>query len=291
MHTYDEVLKLETVDSNLINELYTQGYLDISTLNLETEVSFQPHDKIVITNTLNPSSSALGIVNHNKTSIELVHVKSPVFGVKARNKEQTFLLKLLQDNDIKLQLILGNAGTGKTMITCASALYQVLERKAYKKIVFTKPMYQVGDGKGLGAVPGSIAEKYQPYLINFEHIIKELNVENSFYELLIERGVIEYVPIQLMRGASFKEALIIADEVQSLSLHEMRTLCTRIGEGSKLILMGDLNQRDTKLSINETGLYRLVTSNQIKESKLCSTVQLVKNERSELSSLLDTVLS
>ena len=93
-----------------------------------------------------------------------------------------------------------------------------------------------------------------------------------------------------MRGASFNNTLIIADEVQSLDVHEMKTICTRIGENSKIILLGDLGQIDSNLSIEETGLYKLIQSELIQESPLCSSLELIKGERSAISELLSKAL-
>lgn len=279
---YDRITKLEHVPLDAINELHKQGRIPVASV---TQHSFSPHEKLIITNCVSSSASALGIISQSREYIKVV--KEPcAWGVTARNKEQHFLLKLLEDNSIRFQMVLGRAGTGKTMLTYASALEQAFIKKNYERLVLTKPTYEVGAGGGLGAVPGDINEKFAPFLINFEHIAKELNA-HKFYQA---QQQIEHLPIQRMRGASFVNTLVIADEVQSLDTHEMRTLCTRIGKGSKLIVMGDLEQRDRRIKKENTGLYKLATSERIKESSLCAVVELVKNERSEISSLLDEVL-
>jgi len=281
--TYDCITRLQNVTLDAINDLYTHGRVPIN--DVDQEYAFTPHEKLILTNCVNSSTSALGIVNQSTEYIKVVKEPS-AWGVKARNKEQNFLLKLLQNNSIRFQMVLGRAGTGKTLLTYASALTQAFEHKCYKKLVLTKPTYEVGGGGSLGAVPGDINEKFAPFLINFEHIARELNA-HKYYQA---QQQIEYIPIQRMRGASFINTLIIADEVQTLNTHEMRTLCTRIGKGSKLIVMGDLNQRDRRIKLEHTGLYKLATSNRVKNSALCAVVELVKNERSEISALLDEVL-
>lgn len=281
--TYDRIIQLQNVPLDSISDLHTHGQIPTDAINQEQ--SFRPHDKLIITNCVSSSASALGIIDQSKEYIKVV--KEPIaWGIKARNKEQIFLLKLLQDNSIRFQMVLGRAGTGKTLLTYASSLSQAFEHKRYDKLVLTKPTYEVGGGSSLGAVPGDINEKFAPFLINFQHIAKELNA-HKFYQA---QQQIEYIPIQHMRGASFINTLVIADEVQSLDAHEMRTLCTRIGKGSKLVVMGDLNQRDRRIKLEQTGLYKLAVSQRVRNSPLCAVVELVKNERSEISALLDEVL-
>jgi PhoH-like ATPase len=281
--TYDRIIKLQNANLEAIDELHTHGRIPIDAV--AREHTFTPHEKLIITNCVSSSASALGIVSNAKDHIKVV--KEPTaWGVRARNKEQNFLLKLLQDNSIRFQMVLGRAGTGKTLLTYASALSQAFEHKRYEKLVLTKPTYEVGGGGGLGAVPGDIDEKFAPFLINFQHIARELNA-HKYYQA---QQRIDYLPIQRMRGASFINTLVVADEVQTLDAHEMRTLCTRIGKGSKLIVMGDLNQRDRRIALEDTGLYKLATSARVRNSPLCAVAELIKNERSEISSLLDEVL-
>jgi PhoH-like ATPase len=284
-HRYDSVITIQNVQSTIIDRLYIEKTIPIHDLSGEIlSQQLRPNDKAFIVST-NESQTALAIVNKSVDSIRLVGDVT-TWGIKPKNREQAFLLKLLQDNDITFQMVLGSAGTGKTILSIAAAMYQTFERKAYKQIVFTKPTYEVGAGPGLGAVPGDIGEKYAPYLINFEQISKELGAA-SFYQ---GKDRIEYIPIQRMRGASFIDTIIISDEVQSLDVHEMKTLCTRVGRGSKLVLLGDLEQIDRKIKVQDTGLFKLATSDLIRQSSLCATVELVKNERSEISALLNAVL-
>jgi PhoH-like ATPase len=282
---YDHVTTLDSVPLSAIDTLYSKGNISIDVISQEYP-DLNPHEKLVVTNCLSSSRSALGIVDRSKEHISIVR-EQKVWGVSARNKEQNFLMCLLKDDSIRFQLVLGRAGTGKTLLTYASALSQVFEQGSYEKLVLTKPTYEVGAGGGLGAVPGDIDEKFQPFLINFEHIAAELSA-NKYYQV---QHQINFIPIQRMRGASFINTLVIADEVQSLGTHEIRTLCTRIGRGSKLVMMGDLSQRDRRISLEDTGLYKLAVSERIKESPLCAVVELKKNERSSISALLDSVLS
>jgi PhoH-like ATPase len=279
---YDCVIGLNDVSTTTIDQLYAEGKIPATAIPNAQEL--YPHDKLVITNCVS-SNSALGLVD--KTSEQIRLVREPVtWGVHPRNKEQRFLMSLLQNNSIKFQLILGRAGTGKTLIAYAAALHQVFDEKNYDRLVLTKPTYEVGAGPGLGTVPGDIDEKFAPFLINFRHIAEELNV-NRFYQA---REQVAFEPIQRMRGASYINTLVVADEVQSLDRHEMKTLVTRIGKGSKLILMGDLEQIDRRIKREDTGLHKLAINEDLKKSPLCATVELIKNERSEISELLNRAL-
>ena len=282
--TYDRILGLQSISTSTIDELYSSGRIQLDSIH-NAPADIRPHEKLVITNCTS-SNSALALLDSSKEWIQIVK-ESKTWGIQGRNKEQLFLLKLLRDNTIRCQVVLGNAGTGKTLLVFASALSQVLEKKNYKKIVFTKPTYEVGTGPGLGTVPGDISEKFAPFLGSYDHIASELGI-SQFQQA---QNNISFEPIQRMRGKSYIETLVVADEVQSLDRHEMQTLCTRIGKGSKLILMGDLQQIDRRIRLEDTGLYTLATSERIKDSPLCATVELVKNERSEISTLLNQVLS
>lgn len=275
---YDSIIEIDCLPVDLINDLYSNKKVSISSLNLEETY---PYQKLILKS---DTSSALGVVSRTKEEVQLVENIS-VFGVTARNKEQNYLLRLLQDNHIKLHVIVGKAGSGKTTCAYAYAMKALLDDKSFKKIVFTKPTYSVDAGPSLGALPGELKEKYHPLLINYQHIGDELGVT----EYLGHTDKIEFIPIQMMRGASFINTLVIADEVQSLTVDAMKTLCTRIGKGSKLILLGDIKQRDRKSLIQDTGLFKLLTSEQVKHSPLCSVSELIKCERSELVELMEKV--
>lgn len=221
----------------------------------------------------------------------LINEEVELFGkIKPINKEQKILCNLLFDPKIVLQLVSGPAGSGKTLITSAYALSMLYDKKLFDKIILTKSMDVVGHRHKLGAMPGDVKEKFEPYLINFQTTFEQLYGERgmNYHHISEEHNLIRYLPIQLMRGASFQKALVIVDEAQNLDHHEVKTIGTRLGNGCKLIFLGDLTQIDRpKFSKEQSGLYHLMQSPVIKNSRLASSIELIKNVRSELSNLVE----
>ena len=201
----------------------------------------------------------------------------------------------LLDTSIGVVALTGRAGTGKTLLSLAVAI-QLMEEKVYDRIIITRPMSQVGK-RDLGILPGDISEKFNPYLINYmcniEQIIKfdkkghRTRFDNT--NDIFERFNIHIVPLQLIRGASWINTFIIADETQVLDFHEMATLGTRVGEGSKIVILGDLNQRDEKITKEKTGLYKFINNQQAQESPLVASIELLKSERGKISELFASV--
>ena len=224
-----------------------------------------------------PSHTALGKTNKDSTLIELVKPKK-ISGIKARNREQIFVMDALLDEDIAACILTGRTGSGKTIMTLAAALHFV-EHNHYDKIILSRPMSQIGKHK-LGTLPGTSEEKLNPYLSNYttnlEQFVGSREVQN-----LITGYKLEFIPIQLMRGASFNNCFIIIDEVQDLTREDILAIGTRTGENSKIVLMGDLAQRDEKIAKDKTGLHKVINSPVSKESPLFACIELRKCERSE----------
>jgi PhoH-like ATPase len=208
-----------------------------------------------------------------------------ISGLKPRNKEQVMALDILTDDRVPIVLLTGKAGVGKTLLSLAAAL-DGIDRRVYSRIILTKPMSWVGK-HSLGALPGDVDEKFMPYLENYMCNIECLTgFEKIGTEHLLKQYNIEMIPLQLIRGASWHKSFIIADECQVLDHHEMVTLGTRLGEGSKIIIMGDLAQRDEKIAKEKTGIYKLVNDEKAKNSELIATIELIKGERSPASELI-----
>ena len=142
----------------------------------------------------------------------------------------------------------------------------------------------------LGALPGDVDEKFRPYLQNYLCNLEFMLGGNpDAITDLISQYRIEFLPIQLIRGAYWHDAFIIADEVQALDYHEMLTLGTRVAEGSKLIIMGDLGQRDEKIAKEKTGIHKFINSDLVKKNPLVASLELIKCERSKVSQLFADV--
>lgn len=271
-----------------IDKLYQERKLSVK--ELKTKKKFFPNQCLVLKQD-GSKQSGLARVSPDGNTLYRIQAPTKVYGIESRNKEQAMLMSQLLDPNVNLNIVTGMAGSGKTICAMAVALHHLMELKTYKKLILTKPMDIVGR-ISLGAVPGDIKEKFEPYTINFKCNIEELIGDSGYFYLqeMESKGVIKYLPIQLMRGASFKDSLIVADEVQVLDSHEMKTMCTRLGENSKLILMGDLTQRDRKIEMEDTGLYKLMQHEKILNSPICSSIELRKCERSALAQLMIEVL-
>lgn len=270
------------VSSDLINKLYEDGEVTLP----DKRHTYYPNMYIELKSSEDPKHTALCKVSRDGDFLVKLNTKQEASNIRSRNREQAFALDALLDDEVPVVVLSGNAGTGKSIFALAVAMTK-LDQKKYQKVILTKPMSQVGKHQ-LGALPGSYEEKFSPYLLNYKTNLEQLvgvkNTEDLLFQLRFE-----IIPIQLIRGASFNKCFIIADEVQTLNHHEMLTLGTRIGEGTKLVLLGDLNQRDEPIAKEKTGLYKVVNDNKTKHSPLVTSIELIKNERSPVSRLFSSL--
>jgi phosphate starvation-inducible PhoH-like protein len=193
----------------------------------------------------------------------------------------------LQAEDTQLIIGLGEAGTGKTTLALAYAFAQYQTNN--KKIILVKSTAMVSNNHAFGPVPGDIGEKYAPYLTSFDIVIDKLlsgKNSKSYLAQMKERKDLEFIPVELVRGCTFEDCTVIVDEAQNLSWHEMKTLITRLGERSKMIILGDPNQIDVGVPYTNTGLHRLVNSNIFGESELTASIVLEVQYRSPIVSLI-----
>lgn len=218
-----------------------------------------------------------------------------VSGLRGRDARQTAFINNLVDDKILVNVVIGQAGTGKTTLALAYALDRWFQEN--KRIVLSKPTAMVGEGKAFGPVPGDMDEKYAPYLASYEIAIKRLFGRNSGAQLEVmkRKKHLEYVPIELVRGSEFEDCTFILDEAQNLTWHELKTLVSRMGEGTKLILAGDLRQidlvdrRGNTLPARETGLHKLIHSVPYKAAPVSSQIELLTQYRSPITKLVADV--
>jgi phosphate starvation-inducible protein PhoH len=177
--------------------------------------------------------------------------------------------------------------THNTMLALAMALKKVQDG-TYQKVILTRPMSEVGKYK-LGALPGDVSEKFSPYLLNYLTNLEQFAGNRHFVQDLLAQSKFEIVPLQLVRGASFNQCLVIADEMQVCNHMEILTIGSRIGEGSKIVLMGDLNQRDENIAKDKTGIYKMMNNQKVKESPLVAGIELQRCERSPTARLFAEV--
>lgn len=201
-------------------------------------------------------------------------------------KQQIFIDQLL-DPRILLNLALGPAGTGKSLLACSFALQDSDEHK--RKIYLSKPTAFVGEGdNAFGPVPGDRDMKLAPYIEHYMMAFKKiLGQKNSsgYLEMMIQKEIINFAPIEYIRGCSFDDAVVILDEVQNLTWHELKTVISRMGQNTKLILLGDPYQIDVPLKLEDTGLYKLVNSDTFRSSHISSGVFLTEQHRGPIARL------
>jgi PhoH-like ATPase len=217
-----------------------------------------------------------------------------IFGITARNFEQEMALDLLMDDSIRLVSLSGKAGTGKTLLAMASGLQKVVEENKYSRLVISRPISPLG--KDLGYLPGTKTEKFNPWMQpiydNMDILLSLKDDSESFGKGkkrpsildFIDYGLLELEPLTYIRGRSLPDQFIIIDEAQNLTPHEMKTIITRAGENTKLVLTGDPYQIDIPyLDSLSNGLS--VTVEKLKAEDIVGHMTLDKGERSKLADL------
>jgi len=248
-----------------------------------------PNEFIVLKSESNNKKSALARYINPHTPLRVINpqTKSGVWGIKARNKEQLFAMDLLLDPNIKIVTLVGTPGAGKTLIASAAALEQTLtlseKDRNYKKILISRPVQPVG--KDIGYLPGSLEEKMLPWLKPIQDNLQYLlGTDEATLEMYMEKKTIEVEAISFIRGRSIPDSFIIIDECQNITPHEIKTIMTRVGENSKIVLTGDVEQIDN-IYINEltNGLTHAVE--RFKDQPIAGHITLRKGERSEVATL------
>ena len=208
--------------------------------------------------------------------------------VKERNREQLYALNLLNNDDIPLVSITGLAGSGKTYLTLLAGI-EGLHAGRYRRIVITRNVQPVG--RDIGFLPGDMNDKMMPWMApimdNFRQGLKDNDL--TYFSSMKEKGDIEIAPLAFMRGRTFADTFLIMDEAQNCTIHELKTVITRMGENSKIVLLGDVDQIDTPyIDTHSNGL--TVVSEKFKNEKVAGHIQLKKGERSYLSSIAAEII-
>lgn len=276
------------VDADVMKRFYSQGELAISEL---TKHPFYPHQFIIMKDALGSSSSALGKVEPDGKKVKpFVSDPDQVWGIKPRNVQQRMAFELLLRDDISLITMIGKAGTGKTLLSLAAGLMQTEDMGKFKKLVVARPVVPLG--KDLGYLPGEKEEKLRPWMQpiydNLEFLFNTKK-PGEIDQILAGMGSIQVEALTYIRGRSIPDQFIIIDEAQNLTKHEVKTILTRVGERSKIVLMGDPQQIDHPyLDEYNNGLTYVVEK--FKDQTVSGHVKLVKGERSGLAQLAADLL-
>ena len=279
------------VDDQLIDQFYKKEEIFLD----KTQGQFYPNQFVMLQSSSDPKKTALSrFINFNKPIVRANRRDYNIWGVSSWNNEQSFALDILLDPKIKLVTLTGSAGSGKTLLSVAAGLKQVLgmrtatkssyeeERALYRKLVISRPVQPMG--KDLGYLPGNLEEKMAPWLSpiydNLEFVVGETVRIDKYFD----KGIIEVEALSYIRGRSISNALIIVDEAQNLSKHEIKTIITRVGEGTKLVLTGDIEQIDNLyLDATSNGLSYAIEA--LKGYEETAHITLQKGERSRIATI------
>jgi len=301
------------VDENSIDEFYQTEQLELSE-QVTNNIKLYPNQIVVvkcIKNGQTVKSALTKCISSDQPLIPIAKIDQ-AFDLKPRNKEQSFSLDLLFDNNIKLLTMTGPSGCGKTLLAIAAGLDQLKgigtsNRTKYDKLIVTRPVQPVG--RDIGFLPGTLEEKMEPWIapirdnLNFLMNSKKSQIQRSknaegksnklsdehYLSLMQEKGLIEIEAITFIRGRSIPNAFIIIDEAQNLSMHELKTIITRAGDGTKIVLTGDIEQIDNvHVDMYTNGLTFAIEK--FKDYPLAGHVTLIKGERSPLATLASKIL-
>ncbi len=277
------------VPAEAVDRFYGQGWL-------EAPEGLSPNEFIMISDSANPSHTAACRFDAATSRIVPVRKvpKEGIWSLHPRNREQSFALDVLMDDTIKLVTLVGKAGTGKTLLAIAAGLHKVAEDNVYTRLLVSRPVFPMG--KDLGFLPGDIEEKLtpwmQPIFDNVELLISGHEAEKRHskgYKELMAMGLLDIEPLTYIRGRSIPNQYLIVDEAQNLTPHEIKTIVTRVGEGTKIILTGDPYQIDNPyVDSSSNGLTYLVEK--FRGEKIAAHVTLTRGERSELAELAANLL-
>jgi len=273
------------VDDETVDRFYNNEEVIIEKEDVEL---FPNHFVMLVSNSNEKKTALARFINYNVPLERIADYKQGIWGLKPRNKEQTFALNLLLDPDVPIVTMFGKAGCGKTLMALACGLEQVLEKNIYKKLVVSRPVQPLG--KDIGFLPGTLEEKMRPWLMPIQDNLDFLmSGKKSAMEIFFENGTIEIEALTYIRGRSISNAYIIIDEAQNLSVHELKTIVTRVGENTKIILTGDVEQIDnTYLDATSNGLTYAVEK--LKNYEISGHMTLLKGERSKVATLAAKVL-
>ena len=292
VHSSDELysgLAIHLVDDQVIDRFYDDE--DIYIEEDEVEGEWHPNQYVLMVSNANEKKTCLGrFYTHFQPIKKIVHSKIPDWKISSRNKEQAFAIDLLMDPSVKVVSLVGRAGSGKTLCAIAAGLQQTigLRENPYDRMIVSRPVQPLG--KDIGFLPGTMEEKMLPWLMPIQDNLQYLvGGDKNTLKMYMDKGKIEIEALTYIRGRSIANAFIIIDEAQNLTAHEIKTIMTRVGEGTKIVLTGDVEQIDN-VYVNETSNGLAHAVEKFKEYPIAGHVTFTKGERSEVATLASKVL-
>ena len=271
------------VDDEVIDQFYGGEEVFV-------EETYHPNQFLMLVSNANDKKTALARFIRGSAPLQKVRSgeRVKIFNaLSPRNKEQAFAIDLLLDNTISLVSLIGKAGTGKTLTAIAAGLELVLEKGEYDKLIVSRPVTPMG--KDIGFLPGTLEEKMLPWLAPVQDNLETLLSGKENFKIFQERGIIEIEALTYIRGRSINNAYIIIDEAQNLTMHEIKTIITRVGNNTKIVLTGDIEQIDNDYT-DETSNGLAYAVEKFKEYEISGHVTLVRGERSKIATLASKIL-
>ena len=277
------------VDGSVVDRFYGQGFVDL-------DLELYPNQCLTLVDEANPSHTALARYQHGlRRAVPLQRApKEGIWGIHARNREQQFAFDLLLNEEVQLVTLVGKAGTGKTLLAIAAGLLKSTDEGRYNRLLVSRPVFPLG--RDLGFLPGDIKEKLSPWMQPiFDNVelllgaVEERGKRKRGYKELVDLGILEIEALTYIRGRSIPRQYMIVDEAQNLTPHEIKTIVTRAGEGTKIVLTGDPYQIDNPyVDSASNGLTYVVEK--FKAQEIAGHVTLTRGERSNLAELAANLL-
>ncbi|HJQ03657.1 MAG TPA: PhoH family protein [Jatrophihabitans sp.] len=289
-------------DEYQVHPAVDSGWTGMAELDVSTEIvdSLYTEDRVELNGELLPIAELpchTGLVLHSargsalaritpEKELRLVRGDREAFGLHGRSAEQRIALDLLLDPEVGIVSLGGRAGTGKSALALCAGLEAVMERRAHKKVVVFRPLYAVG-GQELGYLPGSENEKMAPWAQAVFDTLGAL-VSKDVLDEVLDRGMVEVLPLTHIRGRSLHDAFVIVDEAQSLERNVLLTVLSRIGQGSRVVLTHDVAQRDNLRVGRHDGVAAVIEA--LRGHPLFAHVTLTRSERSPIAALVTEML-
>lgn len=274
------------VEPSIIEEFYSEKIITSNTFALKA------NQYVVMKDLSNPNHSAIGRFSEKDGGIVPIMVPGEsIWGIHPRNVEQTFAMDCLLNDEILFVSLVGKAGTGKTLMALAAGLFKTLDEGRFQRLLVSRPIFPMG--RDIGYLPGDVEQKLNPWMQpifdNVEFLMGADKKAAGRAQELINQGMLNIEPLTYIRGRSIPNQYLIVDEAQNLTPHEIKTIVTRAGQGTKVVLTGDAYQIDNPYVDSATsGLTYSVE--RMKGQRLSAHVSLTKGERSELAELAANIL-
>jgi PhoH-like ATPase len=271
-------------EKDFIDSLYKTKSCRIEEVNL----SISPGQFVQLYDISNPKNKTLIYSDGNIIKIADTWKGKSLNGFEPKDCRQLAYFNQLEEEAFLITVATGAAGTGKTSVAMAKALSDYFKKK--RKVILCKPtaMVQSGINNAFGPVPGDLNEKYAPYISSFEIILKKILGKGSdaYLQTMLQKKDVEFVPVEFTRGCTFEDCTFILDEVQNLTWHELKTVMSRIGDNSQIILCGDPDQIDSGFDYEDSGLCKLISSNTFSSSNFTTHIHLTKQYRGKIPDLI-----